>query len=219
MIKKNVARYQDFVIKDGELIGDFEGLYKNFADPWHQSSEDQLNDTRRSIAINWCNKLKQQYGANRVIELGCGFGHLTHTLHEFNFSVIGADISKTAVEKARNLHPSSTFIQCALDEFNKLKLFDADIYVMAEITWYVLNDLDDFIKNLKKAKLDRNKPVFLIHLLTTYSSGVQKYGADKFTNLDEILEYFKLDYLESGIIKTPREYDINSQGTYFIAKI
>jgi hypothetical protein len=48
---------------------------------------------------------------------------------------------------------------------------------------------------------------------------VQKYGADKFTNLDEILEYFKLDYLESGIIKTPREYDANSQGTYFIAKI
>ena len=33
-------RYQDYVIKDGKFIGDFEGMYRNFDDPWHQSRED-----------------------------------------------------------------------------------------------------------------------------------------------------------------------------------
>ena len=31
--KKEAPRYQDFVIKNGKLVGDFEGLYKNFEDP------------------------------------------------------------------------------------------------------------------------------------------------------------------------------------------
>jgi SAM-dependent methyltransferase len=226
MIKKRSSqvnaitpRYQDFVIKDGKFIGDFEGLYKNFEDPWHQSRTDQLHDSRRSLAINWCNNLRGKYGSMRVIELGCGFGHLTQILHEQNFSAIGTDISNIAIEKARELNPGATFIQCALNEFDKLKLFDADIYLMAEITWYILDDLDLFIKNLRAAKKERNKPIFLIHLLTTYPPGIQKYGADKFTTLDEILKYFDLNYLETGFIKTPREDDANSQGTYFVAEI
>lgn len=218
-VKTIAPRYQDFVIKDGKLIGDFEGLYENFEDPWHQSRTDQLHDSRRSLAINWCNNLRGKYGSTRVIELGCGFGHLTQILHKQNFSAIGADISKIAIEKARELNPSSTFIQCALNDFEKLKLFDADIYLMAEITWYVLDDLDLFIKNLRAAKKGRSKPIFLIHLLTTYPPGIQKYGSDKFTTLDEILKYFNLNYLETGFIKTPREDDANSQGTYFVAEI
>jgi SAM-dependent methyltransferase len=218
-IKKQQPRYQDFVIKDGGLIGDFEGLYKSFEDPWHQSRIDQIQDTRRNIAVNWSDRLRQQYGATRIIELGCGFGHLTHALHKNGFSVIGTDISQTAIQKARSIYTSPTFIQCEFADFDRLNLFDADIYLMAEITWYVLNDLDSFITNLRITKKKRKKPIFLIHLLTTYAPGVQKYGADKFTNLDEILKYFNLDYFESGLIKTPREDDANSQGTYFIAQI
>jgi len=217
--KKEIPRYQDFVIKNGKLVGDFEGLYKNFDDPWHQSCNDHLHDSRRSLAVNWCNRLREQYGATRVIELGCGFGHLCQALRQYNFSVIGIDISKTAIEKAREINSNSVFVQCAFNEFDKLKLFDADIYLMPEITWYVLDDLDGFIKNLKKLRKERKKPIFLIHLLTTYAPGVQKYGADKFNNLNEILQYFNLDYLESGFICTPRKEYENSKGTYFVAKI
>ena len=32
-MKKN--NYQDYVIKDGALVGDFDGLYRDFEDPWH----------------------------------------------------------------------------------------------------------------------------------------------------------------------------------------
>ena len=218
-IASSVLRYQDFVIKDGQLVGDWEGLYKNFEDPWHQSRDDVLLDSRRIIAVNWCNRLRNEYNANKVIELGCGFGHLTETLRSQSFAAVGVDISKTAIDKARNIHPRSVFVECSLSDFEIVKKFDADIYLMSEITWYVLDDLDDFLINLKKQSAARSRPIFLIHLLTTYAKGLQKYGVDKFTNLDEMLSYFKIECVESGYIRTPREDDASAQGTYFIGKI
>lgn len=215
----NTLPYQDYVFKEGKFIGDFEGLYKNIDDPWNQSRSDHLHDSRRFIAVNWCVRLREKYKVKRVIELGCGFGYLTSALCSLNFSAIGIDISKIAIEKALLRNPNCEFVNCALGEFDKLNFFDPDIYLMSEITWYVLDDLDRFIKNLKKANKQRKKPIFLIHLLTTYADNVQKYGTDKFTNLNEILKYFNLNYLESGFIKTPRVDDKNSQGTYFVAKI
>jgi len=212
-------RYQDYVIKDGKLVGDFEGLYKNFDDPWHQSRSDHLHDSRRSLAVSWCQRLRESNNTTKVIELGCGFGHLTQALCDKNFLAVGTDISKTAIDKARIANPGSVFLECRINDFVTLEKFDADIYLMAEITWYVLDDLDMFIENLKIQSNKRNRPVFLIHLLTTYAPGIQKYGADKFTNLDEILAYFNLEYLEYGFVRTPREDEANSQGTFFVAKI
>jgi SAM-dependent methyltransferase len=212
-------RYQDYVIKDGKLVGDFEGLYKNFDDPWHQSREDHAFDSRRTLAVSWCNYLRKKYQSNRIVELGCGFGHLTEQLRQQNFASIGVDISETAIEKARLINPSSIFFTAGLQEFEAIKKFDPDIFLMAEITWYVLDDLEKFIRELKAYKNERNKPTFLIHLLTTYAPGVQKYGADKFTNLEEIKKFFGMKYLETGFIQTPREDDPFSQGTFFIAEL
>jgi hypothetical protein len=90
---------------------------------------------------------------------------------------------------------------------------------MAELTWYILDTLDEFLSGLRAYALSRQKPTFLIHLLTTYKSGVQKYGNEKFTDLVEILKYFNMQYLEYGFIKIVRDDDPDSQGTYFIAKI
>ena len=211
-------RYQDFVIKDGELVGDFEGLYQNFEDPWRQSDADHRGDTRRQIALMWMNRLRASFGVNRVIEIGCGFGHLTDQLRRAGFSAVGADISKTAIDKARELNAASVFIQAAISDFVALSAFSPDVFLMAEITWYVLDELDVFLSNCRKYASDRQRPTYLIHLLTTYATGVQQYGREKFTNLDEIVKYFGLETLESGFVKTPRESDPDSQGTYFIAK-
>ena len=45
-------KYQDYVIKDGNFVGDFEGLYKDFEDPWYQSKDEMLEDSRRIIIIS-----------------------------------------------------------------------------------------------------------------------------------------------------------------------
>jgi len=111
-------RYQDYVIKDGRLVGDFESLYKKFEDPWHQSRSDHLHDSRRSIALAQCIHLRGMDGhdnVNRVLEIGCGFGHLTDSLRQQGFSAVGVDVSETAVAKARQKNPSSVFMAASID--------------------------------------------------------------------------------------------------------
>ena len=88
---------------------------------------------------------------------------------------------------------------------------------MSEITWYILDSLDDFLFNIKSFAKEKNSPFFLIHILATYKNDVQRYGQDKFTNLEGIKEYFDLDYLEAGYIEVKRS-DGDSRGTYFIRK-
>ncbi len=211
--------YQDYVISNGKLVGDFEGMYENFDDPWHQSAQDHIFDSRRQIAINYCNRLRSKYGVSKVVELGCGFGHLTESLRKNGFDALGTDISKTAIKKASNLYPESRFKQLSFNDFDNLFSLKPSILIMAEITWYILDDLDQFLVRLNEYAKQSQEPVLLIHLLATYEPGVQKYGADKFTNLEEIIKYFNLEYLEYGFVKTVTSFDDKSQGTYFVAKV
>ena len=211
--------YQDYVISNGKLVGDFEGMYENFDDPWHQSAQDHIFDSRRQIAINYCNRLRSKYAVSKVVELGCGFGHLTESLRKNGFDALGTDISKTAIKKASNLYPESRFKQLSFNDFDNLFSLKPNILIMAEITWYILDDLDQFLVRLNEYAKQSQEPVFLIHLLATYEPGVQNYGADKFTNLEEIIKYFNLEYLEYGFVKTVTSFDDKSQGTYFVAKV
>ena len=55
---------------------------------------------------------------------------------------------------------------------------------MVEITWYVLDYLDNFIDFLKNEMPN----TYLIHMLMTYADGEKKYGSDQFTNLSKIKE-------------------------------
>ena len=166
-----------------------------------------------------CARLKATHEVSKVIELGCGFGFLTDKLRVQGFSSLGTDISPTSIEKAKEKNPESHFQVADYDDFNLMNSFNPDIIIMAELTWYVLDSLDEYISNLNSYAILRKKPTYFIHLLATYEEGTQKYGSDKFTNLEEILAYFKMQYLESGFIKTVREDHEKSQGTYFIAKL
>ena len=47
-------RYQDLVIKDGKLIGEFEKMYQLFEDPWNQTKEGYVeNSISRQIVVNY----------------------------------------------------------------------------------------------------------------------------------------------------------------------
>lgn len=129
--KITLPRYQDFVIKDGKLVGDFEGLYKNFDDPWHQSRVDHMEDSRRQLAIMWVRRLHGEYEATRAVELGCGLGHLTQSLQREGIATVGMDISQTAIERARIANPSGVFVQGAIKDFSTIEQFDPDIFIMA----------------------------------------------------------------------------------------
>ena len=201
------SRYQDYVIKDGKLVGEFEEMYRDFDDPWEQTTREEWA-SEKAVALNLIQKLK----AMKVIELGCGLGHYTKKIENLGVETIGIDVSKTAIEKARLSYPNCNFVVGDILDFDIYRKFKPDIIVMAEITWYVLDKLDQFIEFWRTEMPN----TYLIHLLTTYQDGVQKYGKDKFTNLQQIMSYFGARYLEWGEISYPEME--GCKRTYFLGQ-
>jgi SAM-dependent methyltransferase len=202
------ARYQDYVIKDGQLVGEFEQMYQDFDDPWEQSTREEWA-SEKAVALHLIKKLRAQ----KVIELGCGLGRFTKKIADLGVEVIGVDVSETAIIKAKANYPNCNFIVGDILEFDIYRRYRPDIIVMAEITWYVLDQLDEFIQFMRSEFPD----AYLIHLLTTYPEGVQKYGREKFTDLKGIMSYFKAHYAEWGEISYP-EMD-GCRRTYFAGQL
>lgn len=195
--------YQDYVIKDGQFIGEFEQLYKDFEEPWFQCSQDF--DTVRFISLNWMKNL----GVTKVIELGCGLGPFTNLVSSAGFDVLGVDISPTAIKKARLNHPHCSFEVGDILDYEIYKEFKPEVVILAEITWYILDKLDEFLSFMRKEFPN----TFLINFLSVYPKDAQKYGRDKFTCLSEIMEYFGMNYLEWGEIGAKGK---EGQTTYFL---
>ena len=73
---KKYERYQDYVIKDGKLVGEFNEMYLDYEDPWAQSTREE-GRLEKIIGL----ELLSKYGHTRALEYGCGFGHYTQKLH------------------------------------------------------------------------------------------------------------------------------------------
>jgi len=213
--------YANYFIRNGQHIGDYEAMYRNCEDPWNHLGQKHETLTDRQIAFNWLSRLKRQYSTTRVVEYGCGLGHLTKIIKDLGFSIVGIDVASSAIERARDKFTDCVFVQGTLGDQSNLNLFSPDAVLMAHVTWCCLDELDMFISNLKAYARMRERPTFLIHLLETYPEGVQKYGVEKFTNMQEILAYFNFEYLEYGTVCHPdlTGKDMATTSTYFVAKI
>ena len=199
-------RYQDYVIKDGKLVAEFEEMYQDYKDPWHQTEREKYASDK-AIATNLIRRL----GVKRVTELGCGLGNFSKRIADIGVEVLGVDISETAIKKAKEKFPKCSFRVGDILDYEIYREFKPDLIVMAEITWYVLDKLNEFLFFLK----NEFPSTYLIHILITYPPGLQKYGTEKFTNLDEIMSYFRMNYLEWGEI---HQYDNDSTKTYFLGQ-
>jgi trans-aconitate methyltransferase len=200
-------RYQEYVIKDGKLIGEFEQMYQDFDDPWEQTTREAYA-SEKAVALN----LIKKNHAKRVIELGCGLGYFTNQIRNIEVDVLGIDISKTAIQKAKATFPDCQFVEGDVLDYEIYKNFKPDLIIMAEITWYILDKIDTLITFLKTEMPD----TYLIHLLNTYPADVQQYGREKFTDIKEILAYFGANYQEWGEITCD---DMGGcKRTYFIGR-
>jgi len=200
-------RYTDYVIRDGRLVGEFEEMYRDFSDPWHQTTRERFS-SEKAAALNLLARLKQDYGIRRVVELGSGLGHFTARIAGLGLDVTGVDVSETAVAKARAAHPGVAFTTARFNQFDVLRQLAPDVIVMAEISWYVLDDLRAFVTYIRENLPD----CFLLHLLMTYPPGTQKYGREFFTDLDGILRFFDMRVLESGEVRVQD----GGRRTYFL---
>lgn len=201
VLKSMTDSYHDFVIKNGEFIGAFEEMYKAHKDPWHQSDHLNINDPARKAIKDWIG-IACRGRALKIVELGCGYGHLTSAISEIGGAQpTGIDISETAIARAKNAYPNCKFQVTQFDDWEVLNKINPDIFILADISWYVLPRLDKFISDLRVFASSRNVPTFLLHVVTTYPPSVQKYGNEYFTKHSEIIEFFGFKCLQDSEFK------------------
>lgn len=207
MPKPKYEKYSDYVIRDGRLVGEFEQMYRDFSDPWHQMTRERFA-SEKAVMLNLLDRLQQRFGVRKVVEVGSGLGNLTERIAALGLKVVGLDVSETAVSKARGRYSHIPFEVARFDDFERLRALAPDAIVMAEVTWYVLNDLREFI-----AFIERELPhTFLLHSLMTYPPGTQQYGREFFTDLEGILDFFGMRVLESGEVRLA----VGGRRTYFL---
>ena len=135
---KKYKRYQDYVIKDGKFIGEFEEMYNDFDDPWEQSKEALMPE--KNIALSHIKGFKR----NRRLELGCGFGIFTNEINQVSENTAGYDISLTAINEAKKRYPDIDFQVSKFPDVTSIREYNPDCIIMSELSWYVLDELDSF---------------------------------------------------------------------------
>jgi SAM-dependent methyltransferase len=144
----------DFIIKEGKFVRDFEGMYQEIEDPWEQN---ELADSHlfNGHALFHLGKIfpsiKQFDGNGSVLDAGCGFGNHAGILSSMvGGKYVGVDISETAIEKAKekNKRELCFFEVNNLTEHTLEFSNSFDLIYASQTLHYVGPEIDAVIKNL-----------------------------------------------------------------------
>ena len=204
-------RYQDYVIKDGELVGAFEEMYQDHDDPWRQSEEDPYQPDK-ALALNALRRLSANNASLKVLEIGSGLGEFCATISSHGFETVGIEVSETAVKKATARHTGPTFITGDILSGDIYEKIQPDVVIMSEVTWYVLDKIKDFLGVVHETLPNAH----LIHILTIYPASEQRYGLEYFSDFDGLKKYFDMHIVEQAVI----DADVfeGTQRTYFLGR-
>lgn len=189
--------YQDYVIKNGKFIGEFEKMYQKFDDPWHQSDNGYFDDLSRETVVFFIKK----YKIKTCVEFGCGLGKTMNFIQsKTNIKMLGVDVSKTSIRKAKKSYPHLEFEENDIQ--NIVNYSQYECFFFSEITWYLLEDkiLDKIFKKMKE-KLEGK---YFIHNLVFYK-GKQKYGNNYFTTIQQFIDFCPFDIITSVEIDSKDE--------------
>ncbi len=144
-------KYHSYVFdqKKRKLVGDFEQMYKdekekNF-DSWH---ERDCRFLRKQIPL----LLLSHYNFSKILDLGCGKGTLSQFLKKRNNTVVGVDISPTAIDRAKASFPDINFVCSDISEFVIKEKSKFDLVVIMGTLAYIENykEVLSHVKNLTK---------------------------------------------------------------------
>ncbi len=184
--------YQDYVIKNGTLVGEFDEMYRQATEvPWHQDKTAGQVFVDVDIAI--IKHFIPLYNVQSLCDLGCGLGYISSRLQSelaplnMRLRVTGIDVSNDAINKARLLHPNVEFITLNLlnDDISYLKGAFDFLYIK-DIFWYVMHQADKFIETSQSLLKDDG----LIYLMQSVPDLDRFYGSDIFPSTFSIADYF-----------------------------
>lgn len=129
---------------------DMDTLYKAAEDPWEFKTRHQERYGKIIQAIkDRQTRLKDEHLAlatecfecpSKIIDIGCAEGHFTRELaHAFPHSlIVGVDVSKTAIERARDPHNARVmFFTQDIQQQNLSTLLTADVIVAGDVMYYI----------------------------------------------------------------------------------
>lgn len=195
-------RYQDLVIKNGRFVGEFDRMYVEFDDPWHQKELDVEVSISRQIVLNYAKK----FNINSLVEVGCGLGKTTNFISSNSqLEILGVDISETAIQKASKNYPKLRFEVGNVRDIEKY--FSYDCLFFSEVTWYLLED--NLIDSIFEKMIQGFSGKLFVHNLVFYK-GQQKYGLEYFDSLSSFITYcpfqllgkVEIDIVDSDCIET-----------------
>ncbi|MGB7403219.1 MAG: class I SAM-dependent methyltransferase [Arcobacter sp.] len=157
-----MAKYHKYVfdLDKRELVGDFETMYQNESkenfDSWHQDDTRQL---QRKIDF----ALLEDYSFDKIIDIGCGKGSLTHLLKKKNNYVLGLDISQTAVNIAQERFPDIDFLSVDVDRIENFTSLTAQI---GGVNLVFTSEVFSYIENWKELlkEISKSSEYFMISL-------------------------------------------------------
>lgn len=159
-----------------KFVGDFDGLYRNVADPWEQSGnvEPMASYYRlsRQRLVTCFNNTWFDFG----LEVGCGHGYVTSMLNNSTrIDWEGMDISRIAVEIARFRSPGILFHVGDIANPNGPTINKRyDVVVLSQILWYVLEQFDEVMRNC----YDLLVPGGTVLITQAFLRGEQRYGRE-----------------------------------------
>ena len=181
------ADYHDYVFRDGQLVGDFEGMYQACPDPWRQ---DSIRHPAEAMLLNEA----ATASSDRLLDLGCGRGALTRRLASAtNGWVGGVDVAPTALRVARSRVTTGDF---AAMRAGSLGFADDafDVTVIAELLWYVLESISAVLHEVRRVTRTGGRVLVLQQF---YQPGEQQYGAEIMNGPEDLINLLPFPVLRT----------------------
>jgi 2-polyprenyl-3-methyl-5-hydroxy-6-metoxy-1,4-benzoquinol methylase len=181
--RKKQEDYHRYVFRDGQLVGQFERMYRESkVVPWKQ---DQTVDAWWAEVAVRLIEIGAPYG--RAIEVGCGLGYFTDKFSRLCQSVVGVDVSQSAIMKASASFPSLEFSVFDVRKPDR-RLSGFDLVVVKDVFWYVFPQIDQVVNNLK----GMTAPGGSLFIFQSFPNLDQSFvGKDILPNPQQLLRYFR----------------------------
>lgn len=114
---------------------------------WNPASYDEKNSFVWKLGSEVVELLSPQAG-ERILDLGCGTGHLTNQIAARGATVVGLDKSSAMIEQARQLYPEIQFVVAEGTGFTFDEPFDA-VFSNAAIHW--MKDQEGVARSVRNA--------------------------------------------------------------------
>lgn len=216
MTKIESSDYHDYVIKNGELIGEFEQMYENSTTiPWHQDEQENWIDVLLTVAF-----LKSKKAFSRVVDYGSGTGHyLDILIRNFNaVDGVGFDVSAKATKKAKELFPRSTFRTADLmiqdeKQFQLDSISQSTLHVIRGTLWYVFPKMETVVKNIYN-QVKSNDSLLVVQNFPPLDSSF--VGKEVISSPKTLIEHFVEEGFELESHIWYEQYKENSNDSWFI---